>query len=169
MTPIKRWLLGCSAGNSSIKQINWLPTRSSSFVVLDELDNLYMWDLLKDDSQPIFSKEINGFVALLLFSNYCVYNSCLVVLFLFLFSHQPTSRLSRMFFYAADSTPSASETGSSKQSRVTRHFGLLMNGDNGSKMSIEIHSLNAGRDSGSSSDKELRKFNRIIKNYMTIF
>ncbi len=56
MTPIKTWLMGCNS--SKIKQIEWLQCRSSAFLVIDESDNLYMWDLLQDDTQSIFSKEI---------------------------------------------------------------------------------------------------------------
>ncbi len=60
MTPIKTWLLGCN--NNKIKQIEWLQCRSSAFLVIDESDNLYMWDLLQDDTQSIFSKEIVKYV-----------------------------------------------------------------------------------------------------------
>ena len=56
MTPIKTWILGCNT--SKIKQIEWVQCRSSSFMVIDESDTLYMWDLLQDDAQHIFSTEI---------------------------------------------------------------------------------------------------------------
>ena len=42
-----------------IKEIKWISSRISSFLVIDETDTLYLWDLLLEDSAPIFSKQIN--------------------------------------------------------------------------------------------------------------
>jgi len=42
-----------------IKEIKWISSRTSSFLVIDETDTLYLWDLLLEDSGPVFSKQIN--------------------------------------------------------------------------------------------------------------
>ena len=47
---------------SKIKEIKWITTRSSSFLVIDESDTIFIWDLLLDDSQPVISKQINKYI-----------------------------------------------------------------------------------------------------------
>ncbi len=60
MVPIKTWNFACT-GNK-IKEIYWIPARSAAFIVVDEYGTLYIWDLLSDDTQPIFSKTFNELV-----------------------------------------------------------------------------------------------------------
>jgi hypothetical protein len=56
-TPIKSWLFACMG--RKIKEIKWISSKISSFLVIDETDTLYLWDLLLEDSGPVFSKQIN--------------------------------------------------------------------------------------------------------------
>jgi len=55
--PIKSWYLSCN-GNR-IKDIRWIPSRSSMYIAIDEQLNLYIWNLLEDDSDPIFSMKLD--------------------------------------------------------------------------------------------------------------
>ena len=57
VTPIKTWLFACMG--RKIKEIKWISSRISSFLVIDETDTLYLWDLLLDDNGPVLSKQIN--------------------------------------------------------------------------------------------------------------
>ncbi len=58
--PIKTWLFGCQ--NNKAKQVHWIPSKNSSLIVIDENDYFYAWDLLNDDTGPIFSKQMNGYL-----------------------------------------------------------------------------------------------------------
>ena len=58
--PIKSWHFSCN-GNR-IKGVHWIPSRSSLFLVLDDQNNLYIWNLLEDDSGPIFTKKLDRLV-----------------------------------------------------------------------------------------------------------
>ena len=55
---IKTWHLACQ-GNK-INEIHWMPSRSSSFIVTDEQGKVYFWNLLTDDTQPIYNIPLNG-------------------------------------------------------------------------------------------------------------
>ena len=65
--PIKTWSFACQ-GNK-VKEIHWIPSRNSAFIVVDEYANLYIWDLLADDTQSISSKKLNEYF-FFLFINY---------------------------------------------------------------------------------------------------
>ena len=46
---------------TGIKQIEWVKCKSSSFMAIDEAENLYIWDLLIDDTQPVSINQINQY------------------------------------------------------------------------------------------------------------
>jgi hypothetical protein len=48
-----------------IKQIEWVKCKSSSFMTIDEAENLYIWDLLIDDTQPVSINQISQYIFLL--------------------------------------------------------------------------------------------------------
>ena len=56
--PIKTWQFACQG--SRIKHLDWIETKASSFICIDEQDNLYVWDLLIDDTESIMVKKMNG-------------------------------------------------------------------------------------------------------------
>ncbi|KAL5502881.1 hypothetical protein EMCRGX_G009730 [Ephydatia muelleri] len=51
-----------STGGTSVKSVQWSPSKPGLFVVLDENSVIYLWDLLQCDASPIFSQQMTSSV-----------------------------------------------------------------------------------------------------------
>eukprot|EP00731_Ephydatia_muelleri_P006790 Em0003g1038a len=51
-----------STRGTSVKSVQWSPSKPGLFVVLDENSVIYLWDLLQCDASPIFSQQMTSSV-----------------------------------------------------------------------------------------------------------
>lgn len=53
--PVAEWM-NSTAGEPVIS-LQWTQTRPAVFCVLDAASNLHIWDMLKDDAQPVLTEK----------------------------------------------------------------------------------------------------------------
>ncbi|XP_034024059.1 WD repeat-containing protein 60 [Thalassophryne amazonica] len=56
--PVLEWY--SSTSGQPVVSLQWSQTRPAVFCVLDAASNLYMWDLLKDDMEPVVTQRVNA-------------------------------------------------------------------------------------------------------------
>ncbi|XP_016528678.1 WD repeat-containing protein 60 isoform X1 [Poecilia formosa] len=52
--PVAEWMNG--TGGEAVVSLQWTQTRPAVFCVLDAASNLHIWDMLKDDGQPVMTE-----------------------------------------------------------------------------------------------------------------
>uniref|UniRef100_A0A3Q0SFI8 WD repeat domain 60 n=1 Tax=Amphilophus citrinellus TaxID=61819 RepID=A0A3Q0SFI8_AMPCI len=66
--PVAQW--NNSTSGEPVVSLQWAQTRPSVFCVLDAASNLHIWDLLKNDTQPVVTERMtNGFIFVLICVN----------------------------------------------------------------------------------------------------
>lgn len=56
--PVAEWKNG-TAGEPVVS-LQWAQTRPTVFCVLDSASNLHIWDLLKNDGEPVVTERMNS-------------------------------------------------------------------------------------------------------------
>lgn len=56
--PVAEWKNGTSG--EAVVSLQWSQTRPTVFCVLDAASNLHVWDLLKNDTEPVVTERVHS-------------------------------------------------------------------------------------------------------------